>query len=218
MRTRHILWVLVATVAITVRPVTAATPVGDPGRGFSFTLPDGYAENPASTRAPKLNLMFSKGEPGTPLGTILQIASMGGTIGRGKLDPAIVEKSARDAVRGSGVALTKFEYRKTTWKSFALDLLMTHAQREGHTILSLSTQVPLAKEAIQITVAGPLADEPMLLADLQAVLASLEGKSNWLTDAERSERLGRQVGEIVGVAVGLVLVGFLLRRRAKKTA
>jgi hypothetical protein len=217
MRAIRPLFVLITVVSLAAPPVAAATTVSDPHRGFSFVLPDGFAENPGSTRTPKLNLVFGRGELGTPGGNVLQVASMGGTIGHGKLDPALVEKAARDSVRGTGVALTKFEYRKTTWKGFALDLLVTHAQREGQAILTLSTQVPIAKEAIQITLAGPAGEAARLLADFQAVLGSLEGKSNWLTDDERSERLGRIVGVVVGLGLGVALVVYLLRRRQRRS-
>ena len=77
--------------------------------------------------------------------------------------------------------------------------------------------MPLAKEAIQITLAGPAGDEARLVADLQTVLGSLEGKSNWLTDADRSERLGRVAGSVIGVALGVALVVYLLRRRRRRS-
>jgi hypothetical protein len=86
-------------------------------------------------------------------------------------------------------------------------------------LVTLSTQVPLAKEALQINLAGQAEDEAKLLADFQAVLASLEGKCSWLTDAEGSRRLGFNVGVISGAVAGVAVVIFLaLRRRSKRPA
>ena len=204
--------VIVATFA---RPSLADT-VSDARRGFSFTLPEGYVENPGGTREPKLNLAFAHGEAGTPGFAMLQVASLGGTIGRGKLDHKIVERSARDAVRGSGVEITKFEYRHAKWQSFELELLVTHFDKDGQALITLSTQVPLAKEAIQLNLAGPVEDEARLLADFQKVLASFQGKSNWLTAAERGERLGRSAGTIVGFVAGVAAVVFLFLRQRRR--
>jgi hypothetical protein len=69
---------------------------------------------------------------------------------------------------------------------------------------------------IQINLGGRAEDEAMLLADLEAVLASFEGKSNWLTDAERSERLGEIVGTVAGVVAGAAVVVFLLQRQRRR--
>jgi hypothetical protein len=210
---------LVLLIAATLaRPLAAASTVSDSKRAFSFTLPEDYVENPGGTHEPKLSLAFARGEAGEPGFAMLQVAALGGTIGRGKLDPKIVERAAHDSVRGSGVEITNFEYRQAKWQGFELELLVTRLKREGQALLTLGTQVPLAKEAIQINLAGSEADEARLLADFQTVLASFEGKSNWLTDAERSERLGKGAGTIVGFVAGLAAVVFFLlrqRRRAK---
>jgi hypothetical protein len=129
-----------------------------------------------------------------------------------------VEKAAEESVRGTGVELVKFEYRQTRWQGLELDLLVTQAKREGRGILTLSTQVPLAKEAVQINMAGSAEDGTRLLADLQTVLGSLQGKSNWLTDEQRSEQLGRMIGTIASALGGAILILVLMRRVRRKAA
>jgi len=79
--------------------------------------------------------------------------------------------------------------------------------------LTLSTQVPLAKQALMLTLLGPGANEAALAGELQTFLSALDGKSNWLSDEERSEKLGRLVGTIVGVVIGLGIVLWWRRRR-----
>jgi hypothetical protein len=51
---------------------------------------------------------------------------------------------------------------------------------------------------------------------LQSILASLKGMSSWLSDAERSERLGFQVGAISGTAGVVVALLLAPPRRAKR--
>jgi hypothetical protein len=201
------------------RPATAATAVNDPMREFSFTVPDGFVESPGGSREAKLGLTFTLGDLGKPGFIVLQVASLGGTIGRGKIVPAIVEKAARNSANASGVELTSFEYRQVKWSGFDLDLVVSHARKDGKSILTLNTQVPLAREAIQLSMAGGKEDEARLHFELQSILASLKGRSSWLTDAERSERLGFNVGAIAGTAGVVVVALFLsLRRRAPRPA
>ena len=76
------------------------------------------------------------------------------------------------------------------WKAFDLELMVTQAAGGGRQFVILGVQVPLAKEAIQLNLLGPAAEEARLLGDLQAILSSLDGPSSWLTGEERAERLG----------------------------
>ena len=111
-----------------------------------------------------------------------------------------VERAAKESVAGTGITISRFDYRKTRWKSFDLDLVVTSAANEGRELVILGTQLPLATDAIQINLLGPAADEPRLLADLEELLGSFEGKSNWLTDKERSERMGKAFVEMAEAA------------------
>ncbi len=176
---RMISCILFFLAVLSAGPAIAATTVTDAKRELSFALPAGFVENPGGTRSPMLNLSFVRGEPGKPGFAVLRVVSMGETLDRGKLHRAVVERSAREAMRGRGVESIRFEYKQARWKSFELEVLVTHGKREGHGILSLSTQVPLAKEGIQLFLVGLAEDQAKLIADLQSVLSSLQGKSSW---------------------------------------
>src|SRR4051812_6866007 len=89
--------------------------IHDAAHGFSFTVPSGYADYPAG-RAPGVLYAFTRGNPGDPSFTLIRIEAMGGIIGRGPLVRETVERAARDSVRGTGVELTQFDYRKAKWK------------------------------------------------------------------------------------------------------
>jgi len=51
------------------------------------------------------------------------------------------------------------------------------------------------------------------------VLGSLKGETNWLSSTERAGRLGTIAGWILGIAIGLLIVRFVVtRRRAQSVA
>jgi len=190
-----------------------AAPVGairDAGHGFSFTVPDGYSEYPEG-RGPDTAYVFARGKPDEPSFTQLKIQQMHGTIGRESLDRDKAERTWRDGLRVTGIELTRFDLRKLTWKDFEVDLFVSYVASSDKRLI-LVTQVPLKPEAIQIALAGPSSDEARLTADLQAVLASLDGPTNWKTDQERILALAWAGGLIVGMVV--VAWWLRLRRRA----
>ena len=194
--------------------------VRDDKRGFTFTLPGGYRDFPEGRASPNIIQSFIRGDAGGPSFGFLNVEALGGSIARDETDRAIVERAARDSVRGTGLEFTSFDYEKVRWKNFDLDLVVAHASGGGQSLVMLGTQVPLAAEAIQIQVGGPASEQDRLRADLDGVLRSLEGKSNWLTDRERSERLGRGIGTLVLFTVPLVIgiVVLVAQRRRKKRA
>ena len=171
---------------------------------FSFSLPGGYEDFPQGRGAPNLLYSYARGKPGDSSYAVLRMESLGGSISREGVIRETVERAAKESVAGTGITISRFDYRKTRWKSFDLDLVVTSAAHEGRELVILGTQVPLAKDALQINLLGPAADEPRLLADLEELLGSFEGKSNWLTDKERSERMGKAFGTGGGIVIAIV--------------
>ena len=86
--------------------------------------------------------------------------------------------------------------------------------KDDQTLVVFISQLPLAPEAVQVTVAGSTAHEAEASATFRALVASVDGKSSWLSDADRSFRLGELVGSTLGVGLGLGLYFWLQRRRA----
>lgn len=194
--------------------VLAAT-IRDDARGFSFEAPKGYERAP-QVQAPTLYL-FTRGTQGSPDFAAIQLVDLGATLAREtQLKPDVVEASARKEAAKSGVAMTRFEYKKTHWQGFELDLVMSEASFGGNRIITLATQVPLASNAVQLQLAGQ--DEAALSADLQTLLGSLVGESNWLTEAQRDRQLGERTGRIAGLVVGVaiaVVAMYLIGRRRR---
>jgi len=205
---------LVIVVALALTAEAAPPLVDDRGHGYSFVLPDGYSEFAEGRAAPRVLQSFMRGQPHEPSFGVLRVEALGGTIGREPLNRATVEKAARDSVRGSGIEVLGFAYQPTRWRGFPLEVVATQLVHDGEKLMTLGVQVPLRREAIQIYFMGPAADEARLHADLAQILGSLRGESSWLTDDERSERLGFGVGLAAGL-LGLTL-WFWRRRRARR--
>jgi hypothetical protein len=188
--------------------------VHDAERGFSFTVPEGYTDYPEG-REPGVAHAFARGKPDDASFMLIQIQGMGGTIGRESLVREEVEGRWRDGLRARGVEPTRFDLRKVTWKGFDLDLFVSHFASGDKKLVSLVTQVPLKKAAIQVRLMGAVGDEAKVSADLQAILASLDGPSSWYSDDERVYRLAELVGMVVGgLGVYLGLRWWRRRRRA----
>ena len=79
-----------------------------------------------------------------------------------------------------------------------------------------STQVPLFTEAINVQVVTRSPNESAEILD--AALARLEGRSSWLSSAERSRALGEALGKIAAVILGITGAAAWVFRRKKPKA
>jgi hypothetical protein len=101
------------------------------------------------------------------------------------------------------------------WKGFDVSGLKTLTTQAGQPVFVLVAQVPLRKEAVQLSVAGPADQAGRGQAILEATLASLEGETNWLTSTERAGRLGTIAGWWTGIAVAAIAILAWRKRRAR---
>src|SRR6266550_2546982 len=138
-----------------------------------------------------------------------------------KDDPALVLLVARmhgvlprEAMRQEDVPANT-QVVSFKWKGFDVSGLKTLTTQAGQPVFVLVAQVPLRKEAVQLSVAGPADQAGRGQAILEATLASLEGETNWLTSAERSGRLGRAAGVWIGIAVAAIAILAWRKRRAQ---
>ena len=154
----------------------SAQRIDDPSRGYSFLLPAEYVELPG----------FVRPDPAVHTGTlgtwvrgldsdaliVVSIEGMAGTIGRDPMDVADLGRTGAGAL-------------KEKWKSFEVDGFRLIQERGGERILVLAVQVPLLPNAVQVMSSGLVENEVAIHEALRDVLASLDGRSNWLTDEER---------------------------------
>ena len=177
---------------------------------FHFELPPGFEEFQDQTHAiPNLWRAFRRDSREHPDDfAMIGVAPMTGTIGREPLALGDVSKVAAEQA-GKPVDMNLTHWK---WREFDLEVI-TAAPPPGTDIISFAVQVPLTPKAVHILFAGPVAKQKELALLGQSVLATVDGKSNWLSDAERSRKLGMLFG---GIGVALFFV-FRARRRRSKT-
>jgi len=170
--------------------------------GYALTLPEGFTDFPAARSQKDVVDAWSETAPASANGAlVLLVARMHGVL-------------PREALRQEDVpANTQVVGFK--WKGFDVSGLKTLTTQAGQPVFVLVAQVPLRKEAVQLSVAGPADQEARGQSIMEATLASLEGETNWLTSAERSGRLGRAAGLWIGIAVALIAVLAWRKRRAQ---
>jgi len=158
--------------------------------GFSATLPDGLPDLAIETRVDSLvrrgNLDSSKG----PV-EIIVIQDLGGPIGR--------EDFSKRKDKPQNLTL-----EKTAWKSFQIDVFKVGENLNSVPFVTLNAQVPLKPHAIQLTVSGPASDESKLRTEMQKILASIDGPTNWLTDEQRARPGINWIAVAAGVMILLI--------------
>lgn len=170
--------------------------------GYQFTVPEGFVEFPEGRASnPDLVECWAEDEPASQQGAIiLCVQRLHGVIGREPMRADELPVGAR---------LTTLR-----WREFDLQGVRAQVERDEGPAFSLVAQVPLKPEAIQLLVAGPADQVERGDTLLKATLASLHGQSNWLTSAERSERIGKSVGIWITIAFAIGVVWYMRKRRA----
>src|SRR2546421_4661819 len=110
--------------------------------GYSLILPEGFTDFPAARSQKDIVESWSEATPvsaGGPL--VLLVARMHGTL-------------SREAMRQEDVPANT-QVVSFKWKGFDVSGLKTLTTQAGQPVFVLVAQVPLRKEAVQLSVAGP---------------------------------------------------------------
>ena len=170
--------------------------------GYSLTLPEGFTDFPAARSQKDVVDAWSETAPASANGAlVLLIARMRGTL-------------PREAMRQEDVPANT-QVVSFKWKGFDVSGLKTLTTQAGQPVFVLVAQVPLRKEAVQLSVAGPAEQEARGQSIMEATLASLEGETSWLTSTERAGRLGTIAGWWIGIAVAAIAILAWRKRRAR---
>jgi hypothetical protein len=186
--------------ALAAAPLFAGETVSDQRYGLRFTVPDGFTQDGEKVKGDVL-FAFQKLLPGENLGRFILVRHLGHVIGREKLDLRLMR------ARFVGVTIVT-----ENWKDLEIEVTRVPERIADAQLLTFNAQVPLKPEAIQLTVTGEAAREAELRGALRTVLASLEGRSNWLTTEERVDRgATRLAGMAITLAVVLFFAGVVWR-------
>jgi len=180
----------------------AQSPVRNAELGYSLTLPQGFTDFPEARAQKDVVDAWTEATPVSTNGAmVLLVARMHG---------ALPHEAMRQEDAPANTQVVSFK-----WKGFDVSGLKTQASQEGKPVFVLLAQVPLRREAVQLSVAGPADQAARGQAIMEATLASLEGETNWLSSTERAGRLGRAAGVWISIAVALVAVLAWRKRRAR---
>ena len=170
--------------------------------GYHLTVPEGFVEFPEGKASnPDLVDCWSEDEPVSSGGAlVLCVQRLHGVLGR---DPMRADELPAGA-----------HFTNLRWQEFELQGVKAAVERDEGPAFTLVAQVPLKPEAVQLLLAGPADQAERGDTLLQATLASLHGQSNWLTRAERSERIGKSIGIWISIAFAVGVVWYMRKRRA----
>lgn len=157
--------------------------------GFSVTLPEGLVQYPSQTKPTPLVSLGRWDNANKRYTEAIGIEDLGGPIGRDQL--------ANSPGKPEDVTLEKMN-----WKGFDIEVLKMTQNLNSISIVAYNAQVPLKPHAIQVIVTGAPSDEARLRTELHTILASINGRTNWLTEGQRAD----VKPNYIAVAVGLLLL------------
>ena len=143
-----------------------ASQIRDTDLGFSFDLPEGYQEFAKSAIPPGVRFAYVK-PGGTAQNSVLLVKPLGGQLPRRHL-------RSDEVPGGKSFSLLTFP-----WRGLAVDTVRVEETINGAAYLTFNVQIPLRKEAVQISFGGPAEQEAPIRLTAGRVLSSLEGESNW---------------------------------------
>lgn len=138
----------------------------NPELRFKAKLPDNLEDVSSQMRIRGLISLGKWNSSRTGIIKLVSLQDLGGTIGREDLSK-----------RKDKLGNAKLE--KTHWQSFDIDVFRVVESAGKITNITFNAQVPLKPHAIQLTVMGAAAEEASLRKEMQAIVTSIEGKSNW---------------------------------------
>jgi hypothetical protein len=172
----------ILSLTLLLQPVLkAAETVSNDKHGFQLTVPEGFVPDAELAAAsPDMIYAFVRGDrTDDDPDMVLFIESLGGTIGRERLNPDELPQ--------------EFQGRLFTaeWQGFEVDGLSMPEKLGEVDLLTYNVQIPLKRAAIQVRLTGPAEDEAELRSLLDQTLVGLEGESNWQSSALQRRALGR---------------------------
>jgi hypothetical protein len=180
----------------------AETLISDSKLHFSITIPNGFEAATDASKTMKCDYAFTRPpRSNEKLPTGIAILGLSGTIGRNI--PSQVKTPTGDPC----------EIQQYSWHTMDITAAACPETVHGIQCVNLNAVVPLAPQAIRLTVFGEVSNRPELEGILRSILSTLEGRSNWLTAEERYDRLASLLGALFG---GGLVAWYYLRKKNKK--
>ncbi len=187
----------------------------DPRGTFRFTVPSGMVPVPEEAKDPGIAWAWHfpvEDDGATPI--TLGIQRLGGTLPREHSE----EKALR-AIR-SAPHIKHAVFSRGSWRGFKIHILETTITTPLGDMITMTAQIPLKREAIQVIVVSPPGKKAEAMKCLNETLASLEGDSSWARPAgaeksgegptEGSTEGSGHYGAFLLVIAGAIVIGGLI--------
>jgi hypothetical protein len=176
MATNQVMRWLLAYMVLTVvcGAASSGEKIDDRKFGFRLTVPDGFKRYRDREQGDVIYTFATPPPAAKPL--LIQIMRMRGVIGTERLDPKVAAKQA------ANIAIVTEH-----WKSHDVDVLRMPIKVGGKEWVVFQAQIPLKREAVQLGVGGPIANEAESRKLLRSLLGSLEGDATG-ADAAKPNR------------------------------
>ena len=140
---------------------------------YSFEIPPNFEHNPEALKNPIFKYGYiRKDSDGN--GIAITIQHLNGLIPNEPLDGKYIAAMKQQLPLGSQVELLR-----APWEEYTVDGFLQRIPMQFGYVTACAYQVPLARGAIQVNVAGPSQNEKEIQEIAKLVLTSVQGKSNW---------------------------------------
>jgi len=134
--------------------------------GFALELPPGYRAMPAASLPKVYRYGYLKPGVGEP-NSVLMVKGLGGTLLPGE------HLTVAQLPAGKNLTVVPF-----SWRGLAVDGIRVPEKADSGEYVTFNVQIPLKRQAIQISFGGPAASEALLKVRAGQVLSTLDGKIN----------------------------------------
>lgn len=165
--------------------------------GFKARLPDGFEDVSSRSWPDRTLLMKARFNRDKSVSRLMSIQDLGEVIRQ--------DANFSQLKRTSG----NVKREKMRWREFEVDVFKVTEGERGMVFVSLNAQVPLRTRGIQVSLSALKTEERALRYEMETLLASLEGPSNWTTSRDRASLASAlTVRSVVAISVLSVLVGW----------
>ena len=164
--------------------------------GFKARLPDGFEDVSKSSWPDRTLLMKARYNRDKTVSRLMSVQDLGEVI-RQDANLSRLKRAGGNVKR-----------EKMRWREFDVDAFCVTEGERGMVFVSLNVEVPLRTRGIQVSLSALKTEERALRHEMETLLATIEGPSNWVTSRERSSKeASGTIRNAVTISVLVALVG-----------
>ncbi|MBI2920123.1 MAG: hypothetical protein HYY18_03440 [Planctomycetes bacterium] len=112
------------------------------------------------------------------------------------------------------VGQQNLKFRRVPWNGIEINVVEGRTTVSGEEILTVFAQFPLPKRGVQITLGTTAAYEDLMMADLQGIIGSFQGRADPVDPHEGD--VAYSIGKLTAWAMMLAIPGYFIVRLIKR--